>query len=165
VEDTWVRPYTPGAGRWLVIGWEAVALAVLGWTTVPLFDLSGHWVGVTFAALAATWLLGAWRIVRMGVYVGGSGVRIRGLLRTRTVRWHDIAHIWLHRSSHRVGRWEIPSGMTVLLQRRDGATINTELWAQGVDFHSRPKVFRAVYHELRDRHLAATRPRPRPAAA
>ena len=46
--------------------------------------------------------------------------------------------------------------MTVLIERRDGSTVNTELWAQGVDFHSRPKVFRAVYHELRDRHLAAT---------
>jgi hypothetical protein len=45
--------------------------------------------------------------------------------------------------------------MTVLIERRDGSTVNTELWAQGVDFHSRPKVFRAVYHELRERHSAA----------
>jgi hypothetical protein len=47
--------------------------------------------------------------------------------------------------------------MTVLIERGDGSMVNTELWAQGVDFHSRPKVFRAVYHELRDRHLAAVR--------
>jgi len=47
------------------------------------------------------------------------------------------------------------SGMTVLIERRDGTTVNTELWAQGVDFHSRPNVFRAVYHELRNRHLKA----------
>ena len=26
--------------------------------------------------------------------------------------------------------------------------------AQGIDFHSRPTVFREVYHELRNRHLA-----------
>ena len=148
-----------------MIAWEAVALAVLGWTSLPLFDLSGHAARMTFAVLALVWLLGAWRIVRMGVYLSNEGVRIRGLLRTRTVRWHDIGRVWLHRSTHRLGPYEIPSGMTVLLERRDGATINTELWAQGVDFHSRPREFRAVYHELRDLQRAATRHRRRPAAA
>lgn len=158
----WVRPYTPGVGRWLVIGWEAVALAALGWTTVALFDFGLHASRLTFVALALCWLLGSVRIVRMGVYLGGRGVRIRGLLRSRTVKWHEIEHIRLHRSIHKFGGWEIPSGMTVLIERQDGEMINTELWAQGVDFHSRPGVFRAVYHELRDRHLAATRHRPRP---
>ena len=50
---------------------------------------------------------------------------------------------------------DVESGLTVLIERCDGSTVNTELWAQGVDFHSPPKVFRAVYRELRDRHLAA----------
>jgi hypothetical protein len=154
--ETWVRPYSPGIGRRVVLGWEAVSFGFLGWTTVPLFELTGHGVHLTIAALVVTWALGAWRIIRMGVYVGPGGVRIRGLFRTRTVSWPDVAHIWLHRSSHRIGRWEIPNGLTVLIERHDGAVLNTELWAQGVDFHSRPKLFRAVYHELRDRHLAAT---------
>jgi hypothetical protein len=71
------------------------------------------------------------------------------------MRWHDIANVRLHKATHRIGSWQIESGMTVLIERRDGSTVNTELWAQGVDFHSRPKVFRAVYHELRERHSAA----------
>jgi hypothetical protein len=148
----------------VVLIWEAISLTALGWTSVRLFDLDGHAVRLTMLALVMTWLLGAWRIVRMGVYLG-DGVRIRGLLRTRTLRWHDISHVWLHTSSHKVGPWEIPSGMTVLIERRDGSVVNTELWAQGVDFHSRPKVFRAVFDELRDRHLAATGGAPRPATA
>jgi PH (Pleckstrin Homology) domain-containing protein len=151
----WVRPYTPGSGRWLVIGWEAVALALLGWTSVGQFDLTGHGIRVLTGLLAAVWVTGAWRIVRMGAYVGAGGLRIRGLLRSRTLRWQDVRHVRLHKATHRLGRWEIESGMTVLIERRDGGTVNTELWAQGVDFHSRPKVFRAVYHELRNRHLAA----------
>jgi hypothetical protein len=73
------------------------------------------------------------------------------------MRWHDIANVRLHKATHRIGSWEIESGMTVLIERRDGSTVNTELWAQGVDFHSRPKVFRAVYHELRERHSAAAK--------
>jgi len=41
VGDEWIRPYTPGTGRWLVIGWEAVALGLLGWSTVEQFGLAG----------------------------------------------------------------------------------------------------------------------------
>jgi len=106
-------------------------------------------------AIAALWVIGAGRILQMGVYVSVEGVLIRGLWRSRMLRWQEVENIRLHKATHRLGRWEIESGMTVLIERRDGSTVNTELWAQGVDFHSRPKVFRAVYHELRNRHLKA----------
>jgi len=155
VSDSWVRPYTPGPGRWLVIAWEAAALGLLGWASVDQFDLSGPGIRLLACAIAAAWVIGTERILRMGAYVSVGGVRIRGLLRSRTMRWDQVRNVRLHRASHRLGWWEIESGMTVLLERRDGSTVNTELWAQGVDFHSRPNVFRAVYHELRDRHLAA----------
>jgi hypothetical protein len=138
-----------------VIGWEAVALGLLVWTSVEQFDLTRPGVRLLACAIAAAWVIGAWRILQMGVYVGVGGVRICGLLRSRSMRWQDVENVRLHRATHRLGAWEIESGMTVLIERRDGTTVNTELWAQGVDFHSRPKVFRAVYRELRDRHLAA----------
>ncbi len=158
VGDEWKRPYTPGSGRWLVIGWEAVALALLGWSTVEQFDLAGAGVRILAAAITTIWVVGGWRIREMGVYVGPAGLRVRGLLRSRTMRWEEIAHVRLHRHSHKLGHWEIEAGMTVLIERRDGTMVNTELWAQGMDFHSRPHVFRAVYRELRERHLAAVAP-------
>jgi hypothetical protein len=146
-----------------VLGWEVFSFAMLGWSAVETFGLSGIAVTVTVLALAVVWVLGAWRIVRMGVYLG-DGVQIRGLLRTRTLRWDEIDRFWLHSSSHKVGPFVIPNGMTVLAERRDGSVIDTQLWAKGVDFHARPHTFRAVYHELRDRHLAATRPGSRATA-
>jgi hypothetical protein len=155
VSDSWIRPYTPGAGRWLVIGWEAAALGLFAYSTINQFDLSGHGIRIVACMLAAVWVLGTARIIQMGAYVGPDGLRIHGLLRSRTMRWRDVAHVRLHKATHKVGKWHIESGMTVLIERRDGSTVNTELWAQGVDFHSRPKVFRAVYQELRNRHLAA----------
>jgi hypothetical protein len=155
VPENWTRPYEPGAGRWLVIAWEAVALALLGWSSVRKFHLSGTGIGIVIGVVAAVWIIGAWRIVRMGVYAGADGVRIRGLLRSRTLRWQEVAHVHLHKATHRLGPWEIESGLTVLIERRDGSMVNTELWAQGVDFHSRPRVFRAVYHRLRMLHLDA----------
>jgi hypothetical protein len=154
VDERWERPYQPGSGRWLVIAWEAMALALLAWSTIRQFELSGPGLTLVACALAALWVLGAHRILRMGAYVGQTGVRIDGLLRSHTMRWRDVAQVRLHKATHRVGRWEIESGMTVLIERHDGRTVNTELWAQGVDFHSRPKLFRAVYHELRNRHLS-----------
>ena len=156
--DDWVRPYSPGTGRWLVIGWEAVAFGLLGWASIGLFELTGIGVRILAVLMAAIWVLGGWRILEMGVYVGPAGLRIRGLLWSRTLRWSEIAHVRLHKHSHKIGSWELQAGMTVLIERRDGRTVNTELWAQGVDFHSRPQVFRDVYRELRERHLAAVAP-------
>lgn len=138
-----------------MIAWEAAALGFLAWATIRQFDLTGHGVKLVFCTLAAVWVLGAHRILQMGAYVGARGVRIHGLLRSRTMRWGEVAHVRLHRSTHKVGPWQIESGMTVLIERHDGSMVNTELWAQGVDFHARPKVFRAVYQELRSRHLKA----------
>ncbi|MEV8504331.1 PH domain-containing protein [Actinoplanes sp. NPDC051475] len=154
--DDWVRPYSPGTGRWLVIGWEAVAFGLLGWASIGLFELTGVGVRILALLMAVVWVLGGWRILEMGVYVSPEALRIRGLLRSRTMRWDEIAHVRLHRHTNKIGHWELQGGMTVLIERREGSTVNTELWAQGVDFHRRPQLFRAVYHELRNRHLAAT---------
>ncbi len=158
MEDAWERPYTPGQGRWLVIGWEAAALTLLTWTTIRQFDLTGHRITLLSCAIAALWVIGAWRIIQMGAYLGPGGLRIHGLLRSHTMNWRDVTNVRLHKATQRLGPWEIDTGTTVLIERRNGATVNTELWAQGVDFHSRPKVFRAVYRELRDRHRAEINP-------
>ena len=155
VNESWIRPYTPGNGRWVIIAWEAVALSLLAWSSVGQFGLAWHGIRLLSCAMAVVWVLGAWRILQMGAYVSADGLRICGLLRSRTMRWHDVENVRLHKATHRLGPWNIESGMTVLIERRDGTTVNTELWAQGVDFHSRPAVFRAVYDELRNRHLAA----------
>ncbi|BCJ43901.1 hypothetical protein GCM10010168_67040 [Actinoplanes ianthinogenes] len=155
VADNWVRPYQPGSGRWVVIAWEAFALAMLSWATVRQFDLIGHGVRVVACLLAAIWVVGAWRVLQLGVYVSAEGVLIRGLLRSRVMTWREITGVRMHRTTHRLGPWEIESGRTVLLERRDGGTVNTELWEQGVDFHSRPTVFKAVYQEIRNRHRRA----------
>ncbi|MDQ7908372.1 PH domain-containing protein [Phytohabitans sp. ZYX-F-186] len=156
----WLRPYAPGRGRRLIMVWELAALAIFGWTTVELFELGGLPVVALGLGLAALWVLGCWRIARMGVYVSEYGMRVRGLLRSRTMAWREVEHIRLHQAAHRLGRLEIPSGMTVLIERTDGADVPTSLWAQGVDFHNQPGAFREVYHYLRERHAAALRPAP-----
>lgn len=140
--------------------WELAALAIFGWTTVELFELDGLHILALGLGLTALWALGCWRIARMGVYVSEYGVRVRGLFRSQTIPWRKIEHIRLHEAAHRIGPVAIPSGTTVLIERADGTDVPTSLWAQGVDFHNQPGAFRAVYHDLRERHAAALRLAP-----
>lgn len=152
----WQRPYTPGRGRWLILAWELAGFAFVGWASVRLFDLGGQGARGLAVALALVWIVGAWRIIRMGVYVSEYGVRIRGLLGGRTLRWTDIEEFVFDQPEWRLGRLRVAHGLTVLIKRRDGGYVNTSLWAQGVDFHARPRALREVYGVLRERHLAAT---------
>jgi hypothetical protein len=155
VRSAWVRPYAPGRGRWLIIAWELGGLALVDWTTVRLFELAPRPAAMLTAALALLWLVGSWRIARMGVYVSEYGVRTRGVIGSRTLRWTQIEHITLDQVVYRIGGLRVSSGTTVVIKCRDGVWVNTSLWVQGIDFHARPHVFREVYHGLRERHSAA----------
>ncbi|GAB7040879.1 hypothetical protein JCM9533A_47290 [Catenuloplanes niger JCM 9533] len=136
-----------------MIAWEAASITALGWTSDRLFGFDTTATVIFSLILAAAWAVGAVRIARMGVYVGDPGVRVRGLFWTRTVPWSDIHRFRMQDVTYRIGTFRIPSGLTVVIDRHDGTEIKTELWAQGVDFHSRPGLFRQVFHELRERHV------------
>jgi hypothetical protein len=151
----WHRPYPPGRGRRIVVAWEFASLAILGWTTDRLFALSPQGALLLGLALAVVWVVGSWRVMTMGVYVSDSHLRIRGLVRTRTFAWSEIEGLRLHQATHRLGGLTLNSGLTVLLDLRDERQVNTALWAQGVDFHARPELFRDVFHDLRLRHANA----------
>jgi Bacterial PH domain len=155
VNSTWVRPYAAGRGRWLIVAWELGGLAFVDWTSVRLFNLGTPAVAGLTAALAVLWLIGSWRIARMGVYVSEYGVRSRGIVGSRTLRWTQIERITLDEAVYRIGGLRVPGGTTVVIRCHDGTWVNTSLWVQGIDFHSRPALFREVYHGLREAHSAA----------
>jgi hypothetical protein len=138
----------------MVIAWELGSLALLDWTAVRAFTLSAPGTWLLAGGLAALWLVGSWQVLRMGVYVGPAGIRIRGLLGTRTVPWRDVAGIVVARRSARLLGIEL--GMNVLIEHRAGGPVSTPLWAEGIDFHRRRPEFHALCRELRDRHAAAT---------
>jgi hypothetical protein len=56
----------------------------------PARALPGALVVTLFVSL---WTAGAWRMNRIGVYTSDAGVRIRTLLRTRTLPWKSVARI------------------------------------------------------------------------
>jgi hypothetical protein len=137
-----------------VIAWEFGSLALLGWAAVRAFGLTPPGAALLTVALTALWLVGSWQILRMGVYVGPAGIRIRGLVGLRTLPWSAVAGIVVQRRSSRLLGIEL--GLNVVVEYRDGGRLGTPLWAEGIDFHKRRPAFHALCRELRERHAAAT---------
>jgi hypothetical protein len=148
MKSPWSLPYTPGRGRWLIVGWELGGLAFLLWTTARLFDLNRPGTVLLGLTLVMLWVFGSWRILRMGVYLNERGVHLRRLIGSRTIEWTEIERIIVDDVGPLLGR-------TVVLELRDGSRVNTALWAKGIDFHDRPGVYRQVYADLRERHRVA----------
>jgi hypothetical protein len=119
-------------------------------------------VGVALLVLAlfAVWVLFSYRILRMGVYVSDHGVRVHRVLGSRTVRWSEVERIIVRDTRHSIGRLKVAGGMSVQIEPREGAPVETTLWAEGIDFAFRRHAFHAAYRELRH-HLTAYRERTR----
>jgi hypothetical protein len=132
--------------------------------TVDQYDVPAGWLA---ALLAVFWLALCARLVVMGVYVGRSGIRIRGLFGTRTIAWSSVERIVVERAGHRLFGVDIPAGRAAIVELRDGTRVNSSLWADGVDFRFSPARFRQACAELRREHdlAAALRPSPVPAGA
>ncbi len=135
-----------------MIVWEFGSLAFLGWTATRTFGLSPAGGALVAWALTALWLVGSWQILRMGVYVGPAGIRIRGLLGIRTLRWAAVERIVVERRTARL--LGIEMGLNVVIEYA-GGRISTPLWAEGIDFHRRRPAFHALCRELRARHAHA----------
>jgi hypothetical protein len=145
-----------------VVAWELFGLAFFGWTTQRMLQSSIAWTppGIVLLVLAlfAVWIVASYRILRMGVYVSDQGVRVLGLLGSHTVRWSEVDRITVRDTRHSIRRLQVAGGMSVQIEPRDGAPIETTLWAQGIDFAFRRQAFHAAYRELRQ-HLTAYRQR------
>ena len=111
-----VRPHKPDMGMVVtggLIGFAALfALSV----TSALLTVSGGLHPIVFGVYGFVVVLAAvgWRMFRVGVYVSDEALRVRHLLRTRTLRWRDIDHItsrparMLGRPTVRHAIWVVP---------------------------------------------------------
>jgi hypothetical protein len=150
--QAWRRPYRVGVGRWIVAAWEAGALLFLYRTTVDLYHLPPRAATALALALVLCWGALCVRLTLMGLYLGGGGILIRGLLTRRTIAWQAIDGIIVERVSHRLLRVDVPAGRTVVIVLHDGTRVNSSLWANGVDFKFHPGRFREACAAIRREH-------------
>jgi hypothetical protein len=142
--DRWRRPYRPGPLRVAVAAlclllasyvlFAAVVIALTGTVSE-----AGAVFGISLLVIA-----GALRLLRMGVWVSGRGVRRVGFLRTRTVPWDRVVAV---RTVQQPVRWlglpRTVQGQALTLVRRDRAPQDGGLLltTHGADFLGRLEAF------------------------
>ncbi|MER6071981.1 hypothetical protein ABT187_24645 [Streptomyces sp. NPDC001817] len=142
--EHWRRPYRPGPWRVAVAAlvlllasfvlFAAVAIALTGSVSSGGAVLTG---GVVIIA-------GALRLLRMGVWVSGRGLRHVGFLVTRTVPWARVVSV---RTVQQPVRWlglpRTVQGQALALVRQDRPAEDTPplLTTHTLDFLGRPAAF------------------------
>ncbi|MFG2608517.1 hypothetical protein ACGFT2_33950 [Streptomyces sp. NPDC048514] len=148
--ERWRRPYRPGPWRvaaaalGLLIASFMLFAAVLIALTGSVFSASSSptWAVVLVVGLVV--IAGALRLLRMGVWVSGHGLRRAGLLGTRTVPWARVVSV---RTVQQPVRWlglpRTVQGQALAFVRKDRRPEDTAplLTTHGLDFLGRPTAF------------------------
>jgi hypothetical protein len=142
--DHWRRPYRPGPWRvaaaallLLLASYVLFAAVIIAFTGT----LSTA-VGCLGAALVV--ILGALRLLRIGVWVSGRGLRRVGFFRTTTVPWEQVVAV---RTAQQPVRWlglpRTVQGQALTLVRRGRTTDGPVplLTTHDADFLARPDAF------------------------
>ncbi|MGW7527343.1 hypothetical protein [Streptomyces sp. NPDC054783] len=142
--ERWRRPYRPGPWR-VALAALVLLLASFVLFSAVLIALTGS-VSSAGAILIAGLVIitGALRLLRMGVWVSGRGLRHVGFLVTRTVPWARVLSV---RTVQRPVRWlglpRTVQGQALALVRRDRPAEDTPplLTTHTLDFLGRPAAF------------------------
>jgi hypothetical protein len=142
--DRWRRPYRPGPWR---VGTAAILLLLASYVlfaaVIIALTASPPEAGVVLG-IALLVILGALRLLRMGVWVSARGVRHVGFLVTRTVPWNQVAAA---RTVQQPVRWlglpRTVQGQALTLVRRDRPAENVPalLTTHNADFLARAEAF------------------------
>ncbi|MDT0310335.1 PH domain-containing protein [Streptomyces sp. DSM 44917] len=141
-DDHWRRPYRPGPWR---VAISALTLLIAAYLLLSALIIAlagapaGATVTLTTAALAIAFAL---RLLRIGVWVSPRGLRRVGMLRTRTLRWREIARV---RTVQQPVQWlSLPrsvQGQALQIERRRGEPLRVLLTTHSADFLGRPEAF------------------------
>jgi hypothetical protein len=142
--DRWRRPYRPGPWR---VGTAALLLLVASFVlfAAVVITLTGTRSGAgTVFGIALAVIVGALRLLRMGVWVSAHGLRRVGFFATRTSRWRDIVSV---RTVQQPVRWlGLPrtvqgQALTLVRKGRGSDEMPPLLTTHGADFLARPEAF------------------------
>ncbi|MQY39215.1 hypothetical protein SRB17_72370 [Streptomyces sp. RB17] len=142
--ERWRRPYRPGPWR---VGVAALVLLLASFVmfsavAIALTRSVSSAGAVLIAGLVV--IAGALRLLRMGVWVSGRGLRHVGLLMTRTVPWARVVSV---RTVQQPVRWlglpRAVQGQALTLVRKDRPAEDTSplLTTHTLDFLGRPAAF------------------------
>jgi hypothetical protein len=142
--DRWRRPYRPGPWR---VGAAAILLLLASYVlfAAVIIALTGtpSSAGVVFGIALAV-IVGALRLLRVGVWVSANGLRRVGFFGTRTTSWQKAVSV---RTVQQPVRWlglpRTVQGQALVLVRKGRAPEEMPplLTTHNADFLARPEAF------------------------
>jgi hypothetical protein len=141
-QDRWMRPYRPGPWR---VGVAALALMLASYLLFAalIMAAAGNTQGTgTCLAVAAGVIVATLRLLRVGVWVSGRGLRQAGYFTSTTVRWQHVVSVRTAQQPVRVlGLPRSVQGQALLITRRGGETLRPLLTDHNADFLGRVEAF------------------------
>lgn len=142
VKDTWTRPYHLGPLRVATAALMLVLSSYLLVAAVIIGVASGAGAAERWLAAAVVVIVCALRILRVGVWISGRGLRQVRLFSTVTVPWDRVGTV---RTAQQPVRWlglpRTVQGQALLVTRSDGTPLRPLLSDRSGDFLWRAEAF------------------------
>lgn len=142
VHDRWMRPYRPGPWR---VGVAALALMLAAYLLfaalimVAAGSLNGAVTCLVFAVLV---IVATLRLLRVGVWLSGKGLRQVGFFGTVTVPWAKLGTVRTAQQPVKVlGLPRTVMGQALVITRRGGGPLRTLMTDHNSDFLGRVEAF------------------------
>ena len=140
--DHWLRPYRPGPWR---VGVAALALMLASYLLFAALIMAAakSIQGAGMLVLAGVLVIAATlRLLRVGLWLSGKGLRQVGYFGTVTVPWPQVASVRTAQQPVRVlGLPRSVQGQALIVTRRGGAAMRTLLTDHNADFLGRVEAF------------------------
>lgn len=140
--DRWMRPYRPGPWR---VGMAALALMLASYLMFAALIMvaAGSVRGAGLClGLAVLVIVVTLRLLRVGIWLSGKGVRQVGFFATSTVPWRQVGTVRTAQQPVKVlGMPRTVQGQALVISRRGGEPLRTLVTDHNADFLGRVEAF------------------------
>lgn len=141
-QDRWMRPYRPGPWR---VGTAAIALMLASYLLFATLIMAAarNTSGAVVCLLVAVLVIaGTLRLLRVGVWVSGKGLRQTAFFTTVTVPWRKVGSVRTAQQPVRVlGLPRTVQGQALIITRQGGEPLRAQLTDHNADFLGRVEAF------------------------
>jgi hypothetical protein len=141
VRDRWLRPYRPGPWRVAVAALALMLSAYLLLAAVIMAAAKNAEGGAVLLVVAVLVIAGMLRLLRMGVWISGKGLRQVGYFTTVTLPWSQVVSVRTAQQPVRVlGLPRSVQGQALVISRRNGP-LRPIMTDHNADFLGRAEAF------------------------
>ncbi|MBD0735517.1 hypothetical protein [Streptomyces sp. CBMA29] len=141
-QDRWMRPYRPGPWRVATAALLLILASYLLFAALIMVAAGSGQGGVTCLLSAFVIIAVTLRLLRVGVWVSGKGLRQVEFFSTSTVSWSQVVSVRTAQQPVRVlGLPRSVQGQALVITRRGGRPLRPMLTDHNADFLGRVEAF------------------------